>query len=301
METIFNAALPLDSKALGRATEKLKDTYDFLTVFSIGKSVLGRNLPAYLLGRGFPGVLYVGGIHALEYITSMVLLEFTLQLCEAYHTRTCFFSSDPSRILREKTVCIIPMLNPDGIDIHLHGAFSAGPLYGIIQAISSGRYDNWQANANGVDLNHNFNAGFEILHEQERKNGITGPAPRQYGGKKPESEPETRAVCNLCRRMPFMRVYAFHSQGEEIYWRYGSRTPKRSYELAQRLASVSGYTVAHPTGMAAHGGFKDWFIQVFGRPGFTVEIGKGINPLPLSDLPDIYNKISKMLALSLRI
>ena len=56
--------------------------------------------------------------------------------------------------------------------------------------------------------------------------------------------------------------------------------------------------VADPEGLASHGGFKDWFIQEMGRPGFTLEMGKGENPLPLSDFEGIYEKAQEMLLLA---
>ena len=33
---------------------------------------------------------------------------------------------------------------------------------------------------------------------------------------------------------------------------------------------------------------KDWFIQTYRRPGFTIEVGTGENPLPLSQFEEIY-------------
>ena len=52
--------------------------------------------------------------------------------------------------------------------------------------------------------------------------------------------------------------------------------------MAEVLASSSGYRLSRQQGLASHGGMKDWFIREFSRPGFTVELGKGVNPLPLS-------------------
>lgn len=69
----------------------------------------------------------------------------------------------------------------------------------------------------GVDINHNFDAGWETLHQMERESGITGPAPRQYGGPAPESEPETQALVRLCRSHPFRHALAFHSQGKKSF------------------------------------------------------------------------------------
>lgn len=93
-------------------------------------------------------------------------------------------------------------------------------------------------------------------------------------------------------------MLALHSQGEEIYWRYGDRTPVRARTMADILGASSGYRVADPEGMASHGGFKDWFISAFGRPGFTIEFGFGENPLPLEDFEPIYRKTREMLLLA---
>ncbi len=34
-------------------------------------------------------------------------------------------------------------------------------------------------------------------------------------------------------------------------------------------------------------GYKDWFIQTWRRPGFTIEAGIGKKPLPLSQFDEI--------------
>ena len=68
--------------------------------------------------------------------------------------------------------------------------------------------------------------------------------------------------------------------------------------MAQVLGAAGGYTVTDPQGFASHGGFKDWFISCFHRPGFTVELGKGVNPLPVEEFEAIYQKAREMLVLS---
>ena len=138
-----------------------------------------------------------------------------------------------------------------------------------VTALCDGDFSSWQANARGIDLNHNFDAGFALCKKAEREAGILGPGPGKYGGTQPESEPETRAICRFIRTQPIRQLYAFHSQGEEIYYRYGENTPARSPLIAQALSLSSGYTLADPAGTASHGGLKDWFIEAFGRPGFT--------------------------------
>ena len=40
--------------------------------------------------------------------------------------------------------------------------------------------------------------------------------------------------------------------------------------------------------MSSFAGYKDWFIKVFRRPGFTIEAGSGENPLPIGQFEEIY-------------
>ena len=118
-------------------------------------------------------------------------------------------------------------------------------------------------------------------------------------GTAPESEPETRVLADLCRNVSFRHAVALHTQGEEIYWRYGAHTPPQSRMMARVLSAVSGYALADPSESSAHGGFKDWFIDCFHRPAFTLELGRGQNPLPLREFESIYAKAREMLLLSL--
>lgn len=299
MHQIYDWSRPMGYEELCLEAQRLKHDYKFVQCFSIGRSVLGRGITAFLIGTGVPSVLYVGGHHALEYLTSMELVKFISDLCSHVAADEKMNGYNVARILSRKSIYIIPMLNPDGVEIHLHGISAAGPLREKIKRVSGGDLSNWQANARGVDLNHNYNAGWQILKKMEIESGISGPSPRQFGGYRPESEPETHALCNLCRRVLFRRAYAFHSQGEEIYWEYGDHTPKTSFEMANSLADSCGYTVSKPEGLASHGGFKDWFVSVFSKPGFTVEIGLGKNPLPASDLEPVYDKLQNLFLLGL--
>jgi g-D-glutamyl-meso-diaminopimelate peptidase len=91
----------------------------------------------------------------------------------------------------------------------------------------------------------------------------------------------------------FGLVLALHTQGEEIYWNYRDYEPAESEALAARLGAVSSYRPVKLSGSDA--GYKDWFIQTFRRPGFTIEAGNGVNPLPLSQFEDMYDDIAKLL------
>lgn len=280
------------------AIEWLRGHYRQLKVFPIGKSVLGRNIPALCIGNPMGATVFVGATHALEWLTTLLLLRFCESLLEGLATGGSVSEIDVGKALRSRSLVIIPCLNPDGVEIALRGKAGAGLLGDSVEAISGGNYSRWQANACGVDLNHNFDAGWCILREMELQSGITGPAPTRYGGPHPNSEPETMAMTTFCLTYQPRTLYSFHSQGEEIYFRYGDHTPARSKLMAQILASSSGYEVAQPTGLASHGGLKDWFVEKLCRPGFTIEVGRGSNPLDIAQFEKIYAKIEEMLIIA---
>ena len=259
--------------------------------FFVGRSVLGRKIRVLSIGKTAGSVLFAGATHGSEWLTSLVIFRFFNDICYAFEHGEKLFGTDIRKVIEKRGFSVIPVLNPDGVEININGksgAFSSGRK---VERLSGGDYEHWNANAAGVDINHNFGAGWEILHRQERENGIFGPAPRKYGGPRPFSEPETRAACGFCSTFDVKRLYSFHSQGEEIFWYYGRKTPIIGRDMAEEFADACGYKIAMPEGMAANGGFKDWYIEKFGRPGFTIEIGKGENPLPLSDFDEIYEKL----------
>ena len=277
----------------------LSEKYPFLEVDKIGKSVVGRDIHVLTLGRGQEDVLYLGAFHGNESITATLLLLFLERLCDAICNPNHTYHTEFIELLQKRRIHFVPIVNPDGCEISAKGEKSAGIFEKTVKKLGSMNFCKWSANARGVDINHNFDAKWEELHEIERMHGIYGPRNSRYGGEHPESEPETKAIVNFCRNHNIIRAYAFHSQGEVIYWDFDKIEVKNAYKIASVLSDTSGYALDVPTGLAVGGGFKDWFISEFCRPAFTIEIGKGENPLPLSQTTVIYKKIKKMLFTSL--
>lgn len=277
--------------------------YPFLRSAVAGHSVLGRELPVLMLSpTGEPigeRVLIAAAFHAQEWLTALCALRLCEEICLALKSGLSLCGIPLERAMCGRQILFLPMVNPDGVQIALYGSAAAREYADFVREHGGDTHGLWQANARGVDINHNFNAGWQEMQALAEKNGKDRAGARQYRGAAPESEPETRAVTDLCRRYEPRHVIALHSQGEEIYWRYGDHTPPQSRMIAQVLGAASGYTVADPTGMASHGGFKDWFISCFHRPGFTIELGRGVNPLPLTDFEPLYKKAREMLLLSL--
>ena len=275
---------------------QIKRSYPFVSCHVCGRSLAGRAIFVLSIGPVKKSSLFVAGVHGQEWLTSLILLRFFENICRSIACKEPMCGINICDITNG--ISIIPCLNPDSAQIALCGADGACCFSRTVCSISGGDFSDWNANARGVDINHNFDAGWELLRRAETEAGITGPSPRRYGGPYPESEPETIALTNFVRRYSPCHAVALHSQGEEIYWKYGDNTPERSELMAKLFASSSGYELKENYGLAAHGGFKDWFINEFSRPAFTFEIGKGKNPLPLTDFEPIYSRIEEMLTLA---
>ncbi len=261
------------------------------------KSTCGRDIEYFHIGSYINPAIYVGAFHGMEWITSLILLKFLSDIAFSMENKISICNINIYKFLNYKGLTIIPCINPDGVEITINGSKSANQYENLVQNISKGNTDNWQANAKGVDLNHNFDANWSELKRLEKKNNIVSPAATRFGGEFPESEVESHALCDFCRKNNFRHAIAFHSQGEEIYWNFGKHRAKYSKLIAQMLSESSGYKLSTPEKLATGGGFKDWFIQKLEKPAFTIEVGKGKNPLPLIDFYDIYNKILEMLLL----
>ena len=297
MEKIINAA-EYDYLARKKAINKLCDEYYFLKRSVIGKSCAGRDITALKIGSAEEYSLITAAFHGSESITAVVLLMFVEKLCEAIKTNGYIGGINARRALNGRGIIFVPCVNPDGCEISLRGEIACGELAAQIKKLCKGDFKHWNANLRGVDINHNFNAGWNELHAKEIKAGIYCPGPTRFGGFRAESEPETIALTELCRKTKIRHAVALHSQGEVIYWCYGDSTPIRAKKMAEIMATASSYALDTPVGIAVGGGFKDWFITEFNRPAFTVELGLGENPLPAYLADDIYKKVKKMLMLS---
>jgi g-D-glutamyl-meso-diaminopimelate peptidase len=286
---------------LRRDLEGLKARYPFLTIGNAGKSVLGRNLYYVKLGTGPNQVFYNGSHHALEWITTPLLMKFIENFAKAYTEGRSIRGYNIGDIWSRSSIYIMPMVNPDGIDLVLNGLKRDNPYYNDLIKWNKGSTDfsrNWEANNRGVDLNHNYNAGWELSKQAEASYGVFGPGPTRYSGPSPESEPETKAVVNFTRSHNFRLVLAYHSQGEVIYWQYDGITPPESEKIGNLFSRVSGYALSQTSGITSYSGYKDWFIQEYRRPGYTIEVGRGTNPLPISQFNKIYNDNEELLLLA---
>lgn len=140
-----------------------------------------------------------------------------------------------------------------------------------------------------MDLNLQFPADWDRAKEIKYEQGFDKPAPRDFVGYGPLTAPEAIALYNFTLSHDFRLVIAYHTQGKVIYWQYQDYTPEESNAIVQNFARVSGYIPEDTPYESSFAGYKDWFIFEYRRPGFTVEAGIGVNPLPITQFDSIYN------------
>jgi len=295
----------MTSISLEKTIRNFVKKFPLMGVSIIGTSRLGRPIYALTLGHGEKNVLINAAHHANEWITSLIALRFLEECAKA----------DAANWMDKITLHVIPLVNPDGVDLVTGGLGRMRPVYKKAKSMAEKyRFEKhegqpektprqvqddilacWKANAIGVDLNSNYPAGWEDGKAHKFARGYTTPGPRDYVGDFPLSEPETTAMVAYTILNDFDITVSLHTQGEEIFWRYKNFDPPGAKNLAHRMAIASGYTLKDVPSTSAHGGYRDWFIETFNRPGMTIECGSGENPLPLSDFENMYKKVSPLL------
>ena len=283
---VVNGKQDYDYRTMVEDIQALQTIYPFLLNRSIGKTVLGKEIPALSIGNGTKRVHFNASFHANEWITTPIVMTFVNDYLLSLTNNSSIRGIYTLPLYVQTNLNIVPMVNPDGVDLVLNGPPANETIRANLIEWNNGSTDfsGWKANINGVDLNDQFPAKWGLERERNPKT----PGPRDYGGESPLSQPESIAMAELTREMDFARVLAFHTQGEVIYWGFQGIEPPGSEQLVNAFARVSGYEPIQS--IESYAGYKDWFIQDWNRPGFTVELGLGTNPLPISQFDEIYEK-----------
>ncbi len=277
--------------------DALAEKFSFAKSLSLGKSLWGHTIQALSIGCGRKKLLFLGGHHGSEYLTSTLLCDFAEELCHVIDAGESRFGLSARSFLERRTLLLLPVVNPDGEEIALFGAKSGTPMGDKLIALNGGSRDftHWQANARGVDINHNYDYKFAAYKLLEKENNITA-GPTRFAGEFPESEPETLAVCRLVSEIAedLSVLLTFHTQGEVIYYHNRPRTRGGAYFLSR----VTGYRLAEAEGLASYGGLTDW-ANSLSIPAYTIEIGRGENPLPVVDRGFYYATLRELFFTSL--
>ena len=285
--------VPMTYEVCERSIRELAKTYPAIKTRVLTETAFGRSVQALELGTGRRRVLYTAAHHANEWITAPVLLKFAEELAGAAASGGEIRGVSARAVLETARICLVPMVNPDGVDLVTGGIREGTQPYVLAEKIARDFPDvpfpaGWKANLMGVDLNLQYPAGWLRAREIKFSQGYTRPAPRDYVGRAPLGQPEARALARYTWEVDPALVLALHTQGREIYWQVQDIPVPGARELGEEFARVSGYALAEVPAASGFAGYKDWFIQDFRRPGFTIECGLGENPLPLSQFAEIY-------------
>ena len=245
-----------------------------LTLSSIGKSEEGRDLVLAVMGNPSAEnhIFVQASIHAREHMTTtLVMAQMDYMLTHEDH-----LYKDTGVTISEilDTTCfhIVPMANPDGVNI---------VQTGILPDEFKGKYSSyeisqWKANAKGVDLNANFDGDWE----NHGNGSVTAPGPYDYKGSAPECAAESKALADYIRANDFDITLSYHVTGSVIYYNYGDndKINDLNLDLAQRIDAVAGYEPRFQS-EASSAGLKDWAIEKLGIVSLTIEFGSFNPPL----------------------
>ncbi len=297
--------IPITSAKNAEIIEQLIRTYPFLRSEILTTTVFQRPIPTLVIGNGPRKVIFSASHHANEWITTPILLKFAEEFAQAIQSGGRIYDQDAKDLAEKVTIYMVPMVDPDGVDLVVGAIKQESIQYDLARRLSQNYPaipfpDGWKANLLGVDLNLQYPAGWLQAREIKFSQGYVNPGPRDYVGRAPLDQIEARALAEYTRYIAPALVLAFHSQGKEIYWQFQDIFVPGAEELGRKMAEASGYTLADVPYNSAFAGYKDWFIKEFRRPGYTIEVGEGINPLPISQFEEIYRDNLPILVLAAR-
>ena len=290
---IVNTQIPITSALADNAILELVSTYPFLRTELLGNTAFQRPVRSLVIGTGPRKVLFTAAHHANEWITTPVILKFVEEMAQAMENGGQLAGVDARELAQQVTIYMVPMVDPDGVDL-VTGAIEPGSVqYGWAENLAANYPDipfpeGWKANLLGVDLNLQYPAGWLKAREIKFSQGYTRPGPRDFVGRGPMTQRESRALADYTRKVDPKVVLAYHTQGEVIYWQFKDLPVAGARKYGEEFARISGYALEDVPYESSFAGYKDWFIQNFRRPGYTVEVGQGENPLPLSQFDEIY-------------
>ena len=290
---IVETNVPFTSESCNRMILQLVEAYPFCRSEVLTTTAFGRPIRTLVIGNGPRRVLYTAAHHANEWITALILLKFAEDYAAAIASGGKIFDRDARALASQTTLFLVPLVNPDGVDL-VTGAIEKDSEQYTRAKLLSENYpaipfpEGWKSNLLGVDLNLQYPAGWLQAREIKFSQGFTLPGPRDYVGAAPLAQLESQALANYTQILDPVLVLAYHTQGGEIYWKFEDVFVPGARELGEEFARLSGYTLADTPYNSSFAGYKDWFIRFFRRPGYTIEAGRGENPLPLNQFDEIY-------------
>ena len=248
-------------EAIREIGERYHDTRA-VRVSDIGTSLLGREIPLITLGdsRDNRSIVIVGGMEGDDLFSPAVLIRFAADYAGLLESDGMAYGTRLARLSAQRTVHLIPMLNPDGYAIRRNGAAGIPGADALKEINGGGDFSHWSYNARGVKLAENF-----LSHD----------IPSPHAGSRPESEPETAALISfltmaeagLLGEVGLLLTLGKGNGG--LIYTSGDCVPPRSKTIARLLSRMTGcpLTQRQPAGY----GPTDWFIRNTGKPAVAAD------------------------------
>jgi hypothetical protein len=189
--------------------------------FSLGTTKNGNDIDVKEIGYGKNHILVIGGIHGSFSPNTITLVE----------TLADYYEANPTLIPEDFIIDFIPTLNPDGV------------------------VANTRTNANGVDLNRNFDCDWKASAEYS--------GGKVSGGSKAFSEAESQALKSFTeqKRVDAVILYFASEAGGKVYAescknQFANETAglTKAYSSGAEYAYSTTYTASNNTGEIG-----DWF------------------------------------------
>ncbi|WAH36719.1 M14 family zinc carboxypeptidase [Alicyclobacillus dauci] len=259
----------------------------------IGQTAYGRNIDAVSIGTGSATALVTGSFHAREWITTNLVMYMMDQYAQAYERNSTIDGNHVKAILDKTTMWFVPMVNPDGVTLEQSGlsAFPSSAWAGLKRMNGgSSNFTSWKANAEGIDLNRQFGAGWSGIYFDP----VTHPWYEDYKGPKPYDTAEVKSLLGLIQAINPQMLITYHASGGLIYWQYKVTGTQLLVDqnYAKQLSGITGYPLVPISPNPSAGGLNDWWTNYMQRPGYTIEVGPpcGANPVPVSYFNSIWNR-----------
>lgn len=231
-------------------------------IVSIGKSGAGEDILCAHCGGYIGGqIIVTAAIHARECCTAFVVLR---QIFDYRGAGGVYF---------------IPLVNPDGARFFCGKHVDGFP---ILVNLENRRLE-WKANAEGVDLNCNFDASWG-----SGKSNKLIPSHSDFIGSYPLCAPESKALAYFTRKVKPIFTLSYHCMGGELYWEFGQSGARRTRDERLATAIADRIRVKKVDGhLFSAGGYKDYCIQKLKIPSVTVELIKsGTHPFYRDDIAE---------------
>ncbi|MBP3390862.1 MAG: hypothetical protein J6L58_04145 [Clostridia bacterium] len=229
---------------------KITRQFPFVSAVTIGKSVMGREIAAFMLGHAEEYALFVGGIHGNSHFTSTFLYAFFKELSQAYNTDGVIEGLKVKKALGGRGLIVVPCLNPDGCEIAVSGKTALGNMRFSALRLARKDFSAFALNARGADIEKVF-------------------------GTSPLQEPESTALVNLCKSINIRHLITFDKGENRLLLPELCNVPERSSRMAEIMLTVSKLRLDSENAA----GLCHWFCKEYHRPAFKVLLSHGDDPL----------------------